>query len=308
MTKKNTSLTILSISTAIIAIFIISQLFINSSDPHKPEIEIEDTENPYSIQSLDIPGNINFAGEKLPLDKAWVKESFDRELLVNTYWQSQTVLFIKRCNKYFPIIEPLLKENNIPEDFKYLAVIESSLMPRSLSPAGAAGIWQFMKATGREYGLEVNNEVDERYHIEKATSAACRYFNKMHKEFGNWTLVAASYNAGRTGIKKQLTRQQSNNYYELLLGEETGRYVYRILAIKEILSRPDEYGFHVDSSHLYHNPVTKTIKVDSTIVNFASFALSNNISYKELKELNPWLRDNMLTNSKKKTYYIALPE
>jgi len=304
----NISIRILTISSAIIAIFIISQLFVNSTPPEsKATIPLEEV-NPYSIHSLEIPNQLNFAGEKVPLEKHWVKENFDRELLVNTYWQSQTVLFVKRCNRYFPIIEPILKENNIPDDFKYLAVIESSLMPRAISPAGAAGIWQFMKTTGREYGLEVTTEVDERYNIEKATVAACKYFNKMHAEFGDWTLVAASYNAGRTGIKKQLNKQLIDNYYELLLGEETGRYVYRILAIKEILTHPDFYGFHVDEDHLYGAIPTNIIKVDSTIVNIAEFAKQHNSSYKEFKDLNPWLRANALTNTRKKEYSIALPK
>ncbi len=302
---------IFTLSASIIAAFIFIQLFVNSSAPEEiktdPGMENK-KENPYSIHSLDIPKKLSFAGENVPIEKEWVKESFDRELLVNTYWQSQTLLFIKRCNKYFPIIEPILKEQGVPEDFKYLAVIESGLMPRSVSHAGAAGIWQFMKATAREYGLEVNNEVDERYHLEKATVAACTYFKKMHEEFGDWTLVAASYNAGRTGIKTQLSNQKTDNYYHLLLGEETGRYVFRILAVKEILTHAEKYGFHVKKEHLYEFPKTQLVPVDSTINNIADFAASYNLSYKELKDFNPWLRNNTLTNSKKQTYMIALPK
>ncbi len=311
MKLNNISLKLLTISTTIIAVFIIIQLFVHSSKPdNEPNAATTENkkDNPYSIHSLDIPKHLSFAGEKVPVEKNWVKESFDRELLVNTYWQSQTLLFIKRCNKYFPIIEPILKEQGVPDDFKYLAVIESSLMPRSVSHAGAAGIWQFMKATAREYGLEVNVEVDERYHLEKSTIAACKYFNKMHDDFGNWTLVAASYNAGRTGIKKQLEKQKTDNYYHLLLGEETGRYVFRILAVKEILTHAEKYGFHVKKEHLYHFSKTKLVPVDSTINNITDFAAQYNISYKELKDLNPWLRNNELTNTKKKTYMIALPK
>ncbi|WP_066628242.1 lytic transglycosylase domain-containing protein [Labilibacter marinus] len=309
MKRKNTTgyIKVLSISTSIIAIYIVTQLFTFSAEPIIIVDQAPSFNKDYSIFSLKIPENINFAGEKVPVEKHWVKESLDRELLVNTYWQSQTVLFVKRCNRYFPIIEPILKEQGVPDDFKYLAVIESGLMPRSVSPAGAAGIWQFMKATGIEYGLEINNEVDERYHLEKATVAACKYFKKSYAKYENWTLVAASYNAGKSGISKQLNRQQASNYYNLLLGEETGRYVYRIIALKEILSEPKAYGFHVDSEDLYPVIETQNIQVDSTISNIAGFSKEFNISYKELKDLNPWLRDNKLTNSRKRTYSIQLP-
>ncbi len=308
--QKTTGYTkVLAISTSVIALYIVTQLFTFSSEP---SIKIEDGQeslfkNSYSISSLKIPENIYFADEKVPVDKHWVKESLDRELLVNTYWQSQTLLFIKRCNRFFPVIEPILKEQGVPDDFKYLAVIESGLMPRAVSPAGAAGIWQFMKATGIEYGLEINSEVDERYHLEKATKAACKYFKKSYSKSKNWTLVAATYNAGKTGIKRQLNRQQASSYYNLLLGEETGRYVYRIIALKEILSDHEKYGFHVDKEDLYPIVETQTFSVDSTIHDIATFAKSFDISYKELKDLNPWLRDNELTNSRKRTYEIHLP-
>ncbi|MGQ1784321.1 MULTISPECIES: lytic transglycosylase domain-containing protein [unclassified Saccharicrinis] len=309
MKRKKTSgyIKILSISTSIIALYIVTQLFTFSSSP-TPTVEKALTfKDNYSIFSLKIPDSINFANERVPIEQHWVRESLDRELLVNTYWQSQTVLFIKRCNRYFPVIEPILKEHGVPDDFKYLAVIESGLMPRSISPAGAAGIWQFMKSTGSEYGLEVNSEVDERYHLEKATVAACKYFKKSYAKYQNWTLVAASYNAGKAGISKQLNRQQASDYYNLLLGEETGRYVYRIIALKEILSDPDKYGFHVDKEDMYPYLKTEKVSVDSTIHNIATFAKKFDISYKQLKDLNPWLRDNELTNSRKRSYEIQLP-
>ncbi|MBK3517058.1 lytic transglycosylase domain-containing protein [Carboxylicivirga marina] len=298
---------LLSVSLAVIAIIMVSQLFIHSSEP---AVIIEDessSESSYAISSLDIPTAINFAGEQAPISRYDVKESFDRELLVNTYWQSQTILFIKRANRYFPIIEPILKEQGIPDDFKYLSLIESNFMPRAKSPAGAVGLWQFMRATAREYGLEVTKEVDERYHIEKSTVAACKYLKKMHDYYGSWTLAAAAYNAGRTGVNRQLDRQKTKSYYDLLLGEETGRYVYRILAIKEILSHPEIYGFHVKNEDLYPGIQTSSIEVKTGVKNFADFAIEHGTTYKELKDLNPWLREAYLTNSSKKTYVLDLP-
>ncbi|NPA35848.1 MAG: lytic transglycosylase domain-containing protein [Chlorobi bacterium] len=307
MSKTNIYTKILSLSSLVIAIFLVIKLFVFSSTP---DAIINRGENigEYAIYSLDIPDSISFAGERVPLEQQDVKESLDRELLVNTYWQSQTILFIKRANRYFPVIEPILKEYGVPDDFKFLALIESGLMPRAVSPAGAAGLWQFMRTTAREYGLEVNKEVDERYNVEKATVAACRYFKKAYDHYGNWTLAAASYNAGKTGIAKQLTRQKTDNYYDLLLGEETGRYVYRILAVKEILNNPDKYGFHVKQEDKY--PPYKTIDVEITgpVKDFADFAKEHNISYKRFKNLNPWLRETYLTNSSGKKYIVKVPE
>ncbi len=304
--KTNFYTKLLSVSAAIIALILISQLFIHSSEPTVQAEELSN-ESSYAISSLDIPQSINFAGENAPIDRYDVKESFDRELLVNTYWQSQTILFIKRANRYFPTIEPILKEQGIPDDFKYLSLIESSFMPRAKSPAGAVGLWQFMRATGKEYGLEVTPEVDERYHIEKATVAACKYFKKMYDHYGSWTLTAAAYNAGRSGVNRQLDRQKTDNYYDLLLGEETGRYVYRILAIKEILQNAEHYGFYVKKEDLY--PVIKTtdLTINTGVKNFATFAQKYGTTYKELKNLNPWLREAYLTNSRKKEYSIKLP-
>jgi hypothetical protein len=304
--RTNPYIKILSISSFIIAVVVVVKLFTFSA-PVALEQNKFSFKNNYSIFSLKLPEKINFAGEKVPLKKHWVKESLDRELLVNTYWQSQTVLFIKRCSRYFPVIEPILKENGIPEDFKYLAVIESGLVTRTVSPAGASGIWQFMKETGKEYGLEITSEVDERYHLEKATIAACKYFKKSFEKYQNWTLVAAAYNAGNSGIKKQLDKQKANNYYDLLLGEETGRYVYRILAVKEILSNPTKYGFYVKNEDLYPVIRTQAIKIDTTVNNIADFAASFRLSYKEFKDLNPWLRENRLTIFGNKNYTIEMP-
>jgi hypothetical protein len=260
----------------------------------------------YKIFSLSSPDGLTFAEEEIPLHILDVREKLDHELLVNTYWQSQTLLFNKRANRWFPIIEPILKEHGVPDDFKYLAVIESGLTD-VVSPAGATGFWQFMKTTGREYGLEINNEVDERYHIEKATAAACEYLKDAHTKYGSWSMAAASYNMGLAGLNKQVARQNVDNYYDLLLNAETGRYMYRILAIKEILSKPAQYGFHFRPQDLYPAYDTRTVIVDGSVDDFAEFAIENGVNYKILKILNPWLRDKYLTNPGKRTYEVKLP-
>lgn len=261
----------------------------------------------YRIESLPMPENLDFAGEGVPLEDPDVYERMDRELLVNTYWQSNALLLMKRANKYFPVIEPILKEEGIPDDFKYLAVIESGLT-QAVSPARAVGFWQILEGTGKEYGLEINDNVDERYHIEKSTRVAADYLKKAKKRFGSWTLAAASYNAGQYGVDKQLERQKVGDYYDLLLGEETGRYVFRILALKEIMTNPQKYGFSFNESDLYkHIPVQK-VKVDTVVKDFPDFAENFGINYKILKVHNPWLRDDHLKNASRKIYYIDIPE
>jgi membrane-bound lytic murein transglycosylase D len=261
----------------------------------------------YAIFAVDIPKDLSFAGEKVPLENMDVRESFDRELLVNTYWQSQTLLFIKRANKYFPVIEEILRQNNIPDDFKYITLAESGLQ-NVVSPAGAVGFWQLLSGTAKDYGLEVNNEVDERYHIEKATEAACKFFKESYGKFGTWTMAAASYNVGRGGLNRQVVRQQEANYYNLLLNIETGRYMYRVLAIKTILENPNKYGFYYEDKDLYQPIHFYKVEIDSSIIDFAAFAKNHNTNYKILKYLNPWLRDKYLTNSYKKTYQIKIPK
>ncbi len=261
----------------------------------------------YSVYSLSLPDEISFAGEKVPLDHFDVREALDQEILVNTYWQSQTLLFIKRAHKYFPRIEKILVENNIPDDFKYLVLAESNLK-NAVSPSGAVGIWQLLKGTATDHGLEVNNEIDERYHFEKSTVAACEYFNHAHELFGSWTMAAASYNMGRRGLIKQVNRQKQDNYYDLLLNNETGRYVYRILAIKLILENPEKHGFHVREKDFYHSVPTYEVKVDTAVSDFADFAEKFSINYKILKYFNPWLRESYLTNKSKKEYFIKIPE
>ncbi len=260
----------------------------------------------YQISAIDIPEDLNFAGEQVPQEDPEIMERIDREFLVNTYWQSNALLLMKRANKYFPVIEPILSKNGIPEDFKYLAVAESGLQ-NVVSPAGATGFWQIMKATGKEYGLEVNDNVDERYHLEKATQVACEYLKKYREKYGSWTLAAAAYNAGTGAIDRYMDYQKATDYYDLLLGQETGRYVFRILAIKEILSNPEKYGFVIGEEDLYQNIPTFQVEVDTVVSDFADFANRYGISYKILKRHNPWLREPHLNNASRKKYQIAIP-
>ena len=260
----------------------------------------------YQISAIEIPEDLNFAGEPVPLDDPEIMERVDREFLVNTYWQSNALLLMKRANKYFPIIEPILKKNGIPDDFKYLAVAESGL-ENVVSHAGATGFWQIMKGTGREYGLEVNDNVDERYHIEKSTQVACEYLNKWKERFGSWTLTAAAYNAGPGGIRKYMGIQQVDDYYDLLLGQETGRYVFRIMAIKEIISHPEKYGFELEAKDMYEKVPTFTVEVDTAVTSWADFAELYEINYKVLKRHNPWLREPHLNNSSRKKYVVEIP-
>jgi hypothetical protein len=252
------------------------------------------------------PISIDFAGEAAPLQMADVRERLDRELLINANLDATTLLIIKRANRVFPIIEPILAKNGVPDDFKYLAVIESGLV-NAVSPAGARGVWQFMPTTAKEKGMEVNDMVDERYHLEKSTEAACKYLLEAKAKFGNWTLAAASYNGGMTGVTKQIEMQQVASYYDLLLNDETSRYVFRILALKEIMKSPEKFGFNVDANEMYVNLPSKVITVDSSITNLAAFAKSQGINYKILKIHNPWLRDKKLINQAKKRYEIQIP-
>ena len=263
--------------------------------------------NDYNVYALQVPDDLNFAGEFMPLENPDILERMDRELLVNTYWQSNGLLMFKRAKKYFSIIEPILAKNGVPDDFKYLAVIESGLT-NAVSPAGARGVWQIMPATGRENGLEVNKNVDERYNLEKATEVACKYLLKSKSKLGSWTLAAAGYNAGNAGVSRRLKEQGVAGYYDLLLGEETGRYLFRIVALKEILSNPKKYGFNFREKDLYTNIPTYKVEVDSAVTDFTQFAQSFGINYKILKLHNPWLREPHLNNKSKKPYYVEIPK
>jgi len=287
-------------------LLVITGIFLNASHTEDDKLN-EEFEQYYKIYTLDIPEKLTFAGEAVPMNDFEVLERYDRELLTNVYWQSQTLLMLKRANRFFPTISAVLTQNNIPDDFKYLAVAESGLQNVS-SPAGATGYWQMLDKTGKMYGLEITEEVDERYHIEKSTEAACRYFKEAYREFNNWALVAASYNMGIDGVRKQLQSQSVTNYYDLYLNMETSRYVLRALAFKEIMEHPNAFGFNFIRKHLYDNIPTIKVKVSKSIPDLAKFALDNGANYKLLKVLNPWLRKPYLTVAEGKTYYISLPK
>ena len=299
-----------------VAVVAIAGLVVNSAQaPDNSETKELDNEkvasgkllNDYNVYAIPMPEGLNFAGEPVPVENPDIKERMDRELLVNTYWQSNALLLFKRAHKYFPIIEPILKEEGVPDDLKYLAVIESGLT-QAVSPARATGFWQILKETGKEYGLEVNDNVDERYHVEKSTRAACEYLKKSKERFGNWTAAAAAYNAGNYGVSRRFEEQNVNDYYDLLLGEETGRYVFRIIALKEILKNPKKYGFNFTEDDLYTAVPTYKVEVDTAVTDFVKFAERFNINYKLLKLHNPWLREMKLNNKSRKKYYIEIPE
>lgn len=284
------------------------KLFSYSVNDNLSDAEYQDYFNAsYKTFSIRIPKNLNFADEKTPITDFSVREATERELVVNTYWQSQSLLLHKRANRWFPIIEPILKKNGIPDDFKYIALIESQLT-NVVSPQGATGFWQIIESTGTGYGMEITEEVDERYHVVISTEAACKYFKEAYKIFNSWTLVAASYNLGMGGVQSQMEKQKVNSYYDLAVTEETARYVYRILAMKEIISRPKVYGYMLRKKDLYPLVPTKKIVVDTTINNLADFAISQGINYKILKLFNPWLLTNSLTNTNKKKYTIEIPK
>lgn len=301
---------ILGAVTSIAALIVAGFIFMkNSEDLIAAGDEKNNDEFPqnYRIISPEVPKEIYFAGERVPLENFEVYERVDRELLVNTYWHSATILAMKRANRWFPIIEPILKRYNVPDDFKYLAVAESNL-DNVVSPAGATGYWQFMKAAAEKYGLEVNSEVDERYHLEKSTEAACKYLLDSYTKFGNWTMSAASYNMGVTGVDNQIGRQKANNYYNLVLNIETSRYIARIVSLKLIMQNPKQYGFDLKDSDVYPRLKTYEVDVSGSIVDFADWSASQGINYKILKMYNPWLRDVKLTNRSGKTYKILMPE
>jgi membrane-bound lytic murein transglycosylase D len=261
----------------------------------------------YHIASPPIPKAPVFAGEVMPVQQPDVKERLERELLVNTYWQSNTSLLIKRAGAYFPIIEPILAEEGVPEDFKYLAMAESGLT-QAKSPAGARGFWQFLTTTGKSYGLEIRNGLDERYHIEKSTRAACEYLKKAKEQFGTWTLAAAAYNRGENGLSRALSDQHVKSYYDLYLNPETARYVYRIVALKYIYSTQEDYGFHIGKEEYYTLPNTYLEKVDKTIEDLPKWAIERGTNYKVLRSLNPWIRSYELTVPASKVYYLKMPE
>jgi len=271
--------------------------------------EIDDQEDNMTegmqIYPVLIPSSLDFCGEPVPLDRFEIKERLDRELLVNAFWQSNATLIIKRSKRCFKIIEPILKRNGVPEDFKYLAVAESGLQ-NAISSAGAKGIWQFMASSAKRYGLEITDEVDERYDLEKATEAACEYLLKGYAQFGSWTMAAAAYNRGNNGIRRDLKKQLISDYYDMHLNSETARYVFRILAFKTIMQNPKLYGYHIKNKDYYGIIPTQNITVDTTIGNLSEYANQMGTNYHILKTLNPWILRNQLP-VRNDTYTIKAP-
>ena len=262
---------------------------------------------PTNYSTHDVPSSVTFCGKNIDLTRHDRYERMDRELLAFTYMHSTSIQMIKKANRYFPIVEPILKANGIPDDFKYLMVIESNLNPNARSSAGAAGLWQFMQTTGREYGLEVNKNIDERYHVEKSTEAACKYLKDAYAKYQDWIAVAASYNAGQARISTQFEKQQVDDMLDLFLVEETARYVYRIIAAKIMFSNPSAFGFRLRTKDLYMPIPYKEVSVNTGILNLAEWAKKQGITYALLKNMNPWLRDNFLQNVSKRTYTIKIP-
>jgi membrane-bound lytic murein transglycosylase D len=304
MKKQYTVVLVLS-NLLLLALVLSSTL---SNDDGGTDNVVPKTENTIAqkVLAITIPADINFAGEQIPVEAFDVKERLDRELLVNTYWHSNSLQLFKLSRRAFPIIEPILEAEGVPNDFKYLALAESGLR-NVVSPARAEGVWQFMKGTAKDYNLEVSSEVDERYHLEKATRAACQYLKKAKEELGSWSLAAASYNAGIPRIRGLLETQQTDNYFDLYLTTETARYVFRIVALKEVLQNPERYGFYLNDIDLYHPIEYKTVVIDTAIHDLPTFAIAQGTNYKTLKLLNPWLRQPYLNNVSKKTYEIKVP-
>jgi hypothetical protein len=301
---------ILGASIALLIVVVI-YLFYNGKEK-KEEIQEPVTEEMVFVEGMNyampvvLPDTADFAGELVPMDIFYVKEQFDREMTVNTYWHSATLLILKRAARWLPVIEPILAKNGIPDDFKYVAMIESGLM-NVVSPSGAAGYWQFLEKTGKEYGLVINREVDERYHVAKATEAACHYLKKSYLKFGNWTLVAASYNAGPNRIDDVMGDQMTRNFYEMYLNDETSRYIFRILAMKYIYTDPIRFGFKLEKGDLYDPLKNKPLVITESISDLPAFARQHKTSYRMLKELNPWLRSDKLSVKRGEEFTISLP-
>lgn len=257
-------------------------------------------------QSFNMPAQLEFAGEIVPIHNFDTRESLDKELLVNGYWHSRTLMVLKRSKRHFEVIEPILKKYGVPDDFKYLAMAESGL-ENVISPAKAVGVWQILESTAKEYGLEVNSAVDERYDLEKSTELACKYLLQSYKQFGSWAIAAATYNAGRNGLENQINKQKTSNYYDLLLNDETARYVFRLIAHKLITENPSDFGFQLEDSDYYPVIATHQVEVNSEISNITDFAAQHSTNYKIIKAFNPWLRQNNLPVRPGKVYHITIP-
>lgn len=298
-----------SLIVSILVAIVFGILLLSQTLEQKPENEDYNKafSSMYSVYAPPLPDSLTFAGEQVPMDEYDVREAVDRELMTNLYWQSNLLLYFKRAYRYFPIIEPILKENGLPDDFKYLAVIESGLT-NVVSPSNAAGFWQFLKTTGTIHGLEITNEVDERYHLEKATKAACTYLKNSYASQGSWTGAAAAYNMGDGGFKRSTTNQKTKSYWDLYLNSETARYVYRMLAVKILFENPEKYGIKLRLKDLYQPIPCYKISVDTSISNLVDFSIQQGVDFKTLKAFNPWLRNCALTNKNHKTYEITLPK
>jgi membrane-bound lytic murein transglycosylase D len=303
--KRKTILTTFVLAGSLFIILAVAQSFRGSGN-NNAAIGKQASDTIYNIKSFDLPTKVTFAGEEMPLENFDTRESLERELLISAYRHSSTMLIIMRANRYLPIIEKILKKNNIPDDFKYLVAAESEYS-NMISPAGATGFWQIMPETGKEDGMEINSVVDERYNVERSTQFACNFFLKSFEKYGNWTLTAASYNGGRSGLDEQIAIQHQNNYYDLLLNEETARYIFRAVAYKLVITDPERYGFRLSKKDLFPELKYYEVKVDTAITNFSAFAEKYGTNYKILKYLNPWLRKPYLTPKTNKEYLIKIP-
>lgn len=301
MKKLSIIAIVLSTLTLSVQIFIFA-----TGKTNDDEIYTQALKNDYRIYSPVLPDTIKFAGELVPMDVYYVREALDREILSNMYWHTNTILNMKRAYRHFPVIEPILKKHGVPSDLKYLAVIESGLL-NVTSPAKAQGYWQFIKATGKKYGLEITDEVDMRNSLEASTEAACKFLKALYAQFGSWTLAAAAYNCGENGLQRQINLQSVNNYYDLRLNSETARYVYRIVAVKLIMQDPQSYGFNLRYKDMYPQILYRTVELKGQNVDLYDFAKDNGTTYKMLREMNPWLITNKLVNKENKTYIVKLP-
>lgn len=305
-TDRDTVFAMVAIVLVTCAILIINQGFKDDIQPDESKITGNYYNDTYMNKPARIPDKVNFAGERMPLENFDTRESLDRELIISSFRHSSTILIIKRANRYLPVIEKILKEYNVPDDFKYLVAAESEFS-NMVSPAKATGFWQIMYGTGKDAGMEINNVVDERYCYEKSTRLACKYILDSYARYNSWTLAAASYNSGRASIDEQIEIQKENSYYDLLLNEETARYIFRVVAYKLIITDPARYGFIINKDELYPQPEYYEVRVDTAINNFSDFAKRFGTNYKILKFLNPWLRKPYLPERSGKTYVIKIP-
>ncbi len=297
----------LSAAIFLLALTLVGTSFLTERDPSgKPATNWIGL--PQQITSISTDRSYSFAGEQMDLENYDILERLDRELIVNAYYHSSTLLILKKSKRYFSIIEPILKEEGLPDDLKYLAAAESALM-NGTSSAGAKGVWQFMEATGKSFDLEINSEIDERNHLEKSTRAACRYLKSYYEKFGSWKLAASAYNMGGPRLSREMEVQRASTYEEVNLNSETSRYLFRIVALKTILEDPEAFGYQLAASE-YYPPFQECyqIEVSEPVPNWGDFAIKYGTDYRTLKVYNPWLKDNKLTNKARKTYTVLVPK